>query len=153
MNTLVAAVVVALLSAPAAPVPAQQWSAEQQEVWDFEEACWRTEDVASTLPCFHDDFVGWGNPDGVGVPTSKADREASFTRSFATEETTWVRLKPLEIHVHGDMAVAIYIATITVKNKATGEETTATERWTDVCLRENGRWSWIADHGGVIESS
>ena len=37
MSALVAAVVVALLSAPAA-IPAQQWSAEQQAVWSMIEA-------------------------------------------------------------------------------------------------------------------
>jgi hypothetical protein len=51
------------------------------------------------------------------------------------------------------MATALYIATYTQKNKETGEEKTLTERWTDVLVREGGRWSWIADHGVDISTN
>jgi hypothetical protein len=124
---------------------AQQWTPEQQEIWDFERACWSSQELESIMSCFHDDFLGWGL--GSTVPTSKADRRPFFARSFETEEQVFLNLKPLAINVHGNVATVLYLATTTTKNKATGEETTVTERWTDICLREGDTWTWIADHG------
>ena len=31
-----------------------------------------------------------------------------------------------------------------------GQDVEERIRWTDVLLKENGRWHWIADHGGPI---
>ncbi len=130
---------------------AQQWTAAQQEVWEFEEACWATQDVEALMACFHDDFVGWGI--GYPVPSSQADRRPFFARRFETEEIVFHYLKPLAIKVHGNVAIVLYLATSTTKNKATGEETTVTERWTDICLKGRDGWRWIADHGGVIPNN
>jgi ketosteroid isomerase-like protein len=130
---------------------AQQWTAAQQEVWEFEEACWATQDLEAAMACFHDDFLGWGID--YPVPTSKADRRTRNARRLETEETVFLYLKPLAVKVHGNVAIVLYLATYTTKNKATGEETTVTERWTDVCLKEGRGWTWIADHGGVISNN
>lgn len=130
---------------------AQQWTAAQQEVWEFEEACWATQDLEVAMACFHDDFVGWGT--NSTLPTSKADRRPFFARSFETEDMVFLHLKPLSIKVHGDVAIVLYLATVTTKNKASGKETTVTERWTDICLKEGDGWTWIADHGGAIPNN
>jgi ketosteroid isomerase-like protein len=149
-RTVFAAVALAVFLPLAAQ--AQQWTAAQQEVWEFEEACWATQDLEVAMACFHDDFLGWGIP-AYPVPTSKADRRPFFARDFETEETVFLYLKPLAIKMHGNVAIVLYLVTYTTKNKATGEETTATRRWTDICLKEGGRWTWIADHGGVIPNN
>ena len=127
---------------------AQEWTAEQQEVWAWEQSCWESKDLEFTMTCFHEDFVGWGGgPIQFPAPTSKADRRATFARSFEITDTVWQYLKPLHIKIHGDVAVLIYLSVVTEKNKATEQETTSTELWTDIALKENGKWSWIADHG------
>jgi ketosteroid isomerase-like protein len=127
---------------------AQQWTATQQEVWEFEEACWATEDSEALMACFHDDYVGWAI--GSSVPLSKEDRRPFAARSYETEDFVFLYLKPLAIKVHGNVAIVLYLATYTTKNKATGKETTVTQRWTDVCLKEGDGWTYIADHGVVI---
>lgn len=129
---------------------AQQWSAEQQEVWEFEKACWEAEDLEVILGCFHQDYVGWADQ-ALSTPLNKADRRVLIGRSYETEDLAWLFLKPLEIKVHGDMAVVLYVATGTNKNKESGEETQFTALWTDVLLKEGGSWAWIADHGSPIE--
>lgn len=130
---------------------AQQWTAEQQEVWEFEEACWASQDLESNMACFHDDFFGWGTDSPL--PTSKADRRPFFARRFETQESVFLYLKPLAIHVHGDVAIVVYFAVNTLKNKASGEETTYVDRWTDICLKEGSRWMWIADHGSPVQEN
>jgi ketosteroid isomerase-like protein len=130
---------------------AQQWTAAQQEVWEFEEACWAAQDVEALMACFHDDFVGWGI--GYPVPSSKADRRPVFARDFETQERVFLNLKPLDVRVLDNVAIVLYLATYTQRNKATGEETTVTQRWTDICVKEDNRWMWIADDGGLISNN
>ena len=127
----------------------QEWSAEQTEVWTWEVACWDSSALESTMACFHEDFVGWGV--GSDSPTTKADRIPSFAESFETTERVSTDLKPLAITLHGNTAILVYQATTVTRNKETGEETTAQERWTDIALKEGGRWFWIADHGTAVE--
>jgi hypothetical protein len=45
------------------------------------------------------------------------------------------------------MAVVTYVQTSKTKNNATDEVEYSTQRWTDVCLKEDGKWTWISDHG------
>lgn len=134
------------------PLTAQagDWSAEQKEVWAWEQSCWQFTDVDSLMACFHEDFVGWGNA-ALGVPTNFADRKAMFAQEFATQEFVSVYAKPLSVKIRGNVAVLIYVVNITRKDKATGEETTSVERWTDIAMKENGKWSWIADQGGTVD--
>jgi hypothetical protein len=147
MSALVAAFVVALLGAPA-PLPTQQWSAEQQEVWEFELSC--QESKQAWIDCFHEDYVAWGNMN-LGVPITKSDHIAMGLRGWDVNERLIVHLKPLEITVRGNFAVALVVYTTTVRNGDTGEVTTQSMAWTDVCVKENGRWYWIADHGTLVD--
>ena len=49
--------------------------------------------------------------------------------------------------MNGNFAVVNYVAWTKQTNKKTGEETMEIGRWMDVLLKDNGKWSWIADHG------
>ena len=129
---------------------AQQWTADQQEVWEFEKACWQAKDLETMIACFHQDYVGWANA-ALPVPLNKADRRVLLGRSFETEDQTFLFLKPLKITVHGDVAVVLYVATGTNKNKESGEETQFTALWTDILVKEGGGWAWIADHGTPVD--
>ncbi len=129
---------------------AQQWTTEQQEVWDFEMGCGEGRDAF--LACYHDDYVAWGDG-SFSVPVNHADQMARQGRRFDTNQTVWSHMKPMAIDVHGNLAVVLLVVTWTSQNHVTGEETTRTERWTDVCVKENGRWYWIADHGGPVSSN
>jgi ketosteroid isomerase-like protein len=130
---------------------AQQWTTEEQELWEWEESCWASQDLDAIMTCFHEDFVGWGIDSSV--PTTKEDRRPFFARDFETQELVFLSLKPLNIMIQGNMAVITYLATTTSHDVRTGQETTSTQRWTDVALRENGRWAWIADHGGTVSDN
>ncbi len=131
---------------------AQEMTRAQQQVWEWEQGCWATDvTLEDLMACFHEDFLGWGMD--YSVPSSKADRRPFFARFFETNETVFQFLNPLSVQVHGDMAVISYLATYTTRNRSTDEETTTTERWTDIAIREGGRWYWIADHGTRVPSN
>ena len=141
--------VVCLLVAVLTPSPAaaQQWSPEQQEVLAFELGCQANKEA--WLDCFHEDYVAWGNGD-LGVPVNKDDVVAIGARSWDVDEVLLVHLKVLDINLRGNLAIALVVYTETRRNGDTGEVTTVSTRWTDVCLKEDGRWAWIADHGGPV---
>jgi hypothetical protein len=130
-------------------VQGQDWTPEQQGVWAWEVACLETLDLETKGACFHDDFIGLGT--GEAEPTTKSDRMQVFAETLETTELVSFDLRPLAINLHGNTAVLIYEAAMVVRDKATGEETRPVIRWTDVAVREGERWSWIADHGTVVE--
>jgi ketosteroid isomerase-like protein len=126
---------------------AQEWTPEQQEVWDFELGC--QESKEAWIDCFHEDYVAWADM-SLGVPARKADNVAIGGRSWDDNEQLFVHLTPVEITVKGDFAVALVVYTNTVRNRATGEVVTTTQAWTDVLIKDGGRWYWIADHGSPV---
>ena len=127
-------------------VQAQQWNAEQQEVWEFELSCQESKEV--WLGCLHEDYAAWGDM-SLGIPVSKVDRAA--IDGYSWDEQVVVHLKPLKITVRGNFAVALVMYTSSKRNRETGEVVTTSSAWTDVCIKEDGRWYWIADHGTVVE--
>ena len=129
---------------------AEDWSKEQKEVLAFEEACITATDADDFIGCFHEDFVGWGQ--GFTVPTSKADRLKFIADSFENYDSKMLLFKPLSVIVKGDIAVVSYIETRKITNNTTEKVEYSTQGWTDVCLKEGGKWTWIADHGVDLSS-
>jgi len=128
---------------------AQQWSSTQQEVWRGVESYWglfAKEDIDGFLSHLHEDFSGWSY--GAAMPRTKADMERSLTHDFATSETTIYDIKPVAIKLHGDVAIVHYYFNRTYLD-AKGDQHTATGRWTDILIRQAGRWIMIGDHGGA----
>jgi ketosteroid isomerase-like protein len=127
---------------------AGDWTKAQQEVLAFEEACVTTKDADDFIACFHEDFVGWGQ--GSTFPTTKTDRLKFIADGFGNFDSETLLFKPLSVIVKGNMAVVTYVQTSKTKNNATDEVEYSTQRWTDVCLKEDGKWTWISDHGVEI---
>jgi hypothetical protein len=129
---------------------AEDWTKEQQEVLAFEEACITTKVANELKGCFHKDYVGWG--EGSSVPYSKNDRLKFIDDAFESFDAKSLLFKPLSVIVKGNMAVVTYIAADKSTNKGTKEVKYSTQRWTDVCLKDGGKWYWISDHGVDISS-
>ena len=129
---------------------AEDWTKEQQEVLAFEEACVTAKTADVLIGCFHQDYVGWGM--GSTVPISKADLLKVIANDFESFDSDTLLFKPVSVIVKGNMAVVSYIQSGKTKNKATDEVEYYTQRWTDVCLKEGGKWTWISDHGVDLSS-
>lgn len=92
-----------------------------------------------------DDFMGWGK-------TSPAPRSKTSTSNwsrFSTEMGRIVRYEiyPLSVTVRGDVAVAHYLYSTAFKDKK-GEIEISNGRYTDVLVRTEDGWKFIAWHGG-----
>ena len=131
-----------------APASAQEWSPEQQEVWEFELSCQESKEVWTA--CFHEDYEGWGDLT-FGVPVSKPDVAIVGGYFWDSTDVLMQHIKPVSIRVLGDFAIVLSIYTATNRSRETGEVVTTSQAWTDICIKENGRWYWIADHGTVVD--
>ncbi len=137
----------ALLIASPAAVLAGDWSPEQKEVWDAILTCdghFQSKDEAAIMDCIHDDFSGWlySQP----VPRGKDSFSSVSIYFMKSRETVASELRPIDILVYGNFAVAHYFY-VQVSKGPEGEEVEQ-GRWTDVLVKEDGKWRWIADHGG-----
>ena len=125
-------------------------SVGEREVWAFIEQCQEAFKTESEKfhDCFHDDFLGWQYPDLV-PRTARANRE--FTQvQFETGDTQVQDVRPVGMRVYGNFAVAHYYVQSIARDQ-NGQDVERRMRWTDVLLKEDGRWYWISDHGGEIQ--
>lgn len=111
----------------------QQWAAEQNG------------DKKWIQRMLSDDFMGWGK-------SSPAPRNKESTQNwnrFDAETSRMVQheLYHLSVTVHEDVAIAHYLYTSANKDKD-GDVETTNGRYTDVLVRTDDGWKFIAWHGG-----
>ena len=143
--------IIVLLSATGAvvaPVFGQTWSDKQQEVWNVIEAQWKASmEKDTTWPdkVLQEKFLGWDNE--RPMPRDKSPTN-SWTRYTNENSTTLLQeLYPVGIIVQGNTAVAHYFYSQASENRK-GERETSHGRYTDVLVKENGTWQFLAWSGG-----
>jgi ketosteroid isomerase-like protein len=130
-------------------IHAAEWSAAQAEVWAAIEACnanFREKRIDDAMDCIHDDFSGWLYAEPV--PRGKDNFEKVGSYFMKTRETVAGELRPIDILVYDDFAIIHYFY-IEVSKDEDGKEDYNQGRWTDIMIKEKGKWRWIADHGGT----
>ena len=131
------------------PANAQSWSEEQMDVWNAIEAQWQSDmDQDLTWPerSLHEEFLGWS--DAFPVPRGKASI-AKWNRYESGLGKTLVQdLKPIGIVVAGNTAVAHYFYSIAVEDDK-GEHKTTHGSYTDVLVKADGAWKFLAWRGGA----
>ena len=128
---------------------AQQWSAEQKEVWAGVEKYWEVEasgNAQAFMAYFDNSYMGWNNISPV--PMSKANVSKWIEHGTMTSSTVLYTLNPLTIWVKGDFAFVHYYYAEIDKDKETGKNETNAGNWTDILMKKDGKWVLIGDHGG-----
>ncbi len=131
---------------------AQDETDDHADVWAVVEAQWDSEANADRRwidRLLTDDFSGWNND--TPVPRSRAsikmwDRFTDEQAQMAAHE-----LYPYLIVVHGDTAVAHYFYSAAYEDND-GEVETSHGRYTDVLVRTEDGWKFLAWHGGDDDS-
>jgi hypothetical protein len=127
---------------------AQTWSAEQQEIWTVEQRQWqmsKDKDLSWIDTMVHPNISYW-DVDQPG-PQTKASL-AKWSRYSTTASTVLEQeLFPISVTITGNIAVAQYRYTV-VRENHKQERTTVTGRYTDVLVKEGGRWLFLAWAGG-----
>jgi len=126
----------------------QTWSDKQLEVWNVIEAQWKASmEKDATWPdkTLHEKFLGWDNE--RPMPRDKSSMP-NWVRYTIENTTTLIQeLYPVGIIVQGNTAVAHYFYSQVSENRK-GERETSHGRYTDVLVKENGTWRFLAWSGG-----
>jgi hypothetical protein len=127
---------------------AQTWSVEQQELWKFEEKQWqmaKDKDLSWIETMVHPNLSYWSV--GSPVPQTKASL-ARWNRFDNTNSTVLEQeIFPLSITITGNVAVVSYHYQVARENYKKERETVY-GRYTDVLVKEGGRWQFLAWTGG-----
>ncbi|MGB5448516.1 MAG: nuclear transport factor 2 family protein [Woeseiaceae bacterium] len=123
---------------------------DQADVWAQIERQWNSvenEDAKWVDQMLTDDFSGWGKES----PAPRTRASTKMWTRFNNENSKMVahELYPLSIVVHNDMAVAHYLFTRATRQKTKDAKTeTSNGRYTDVLVRTDDGWKFIAWSGG-----
>jgi len=135
----------------ASTVTAQDSVDDAADVWATVEAQWDAEEKGDKKwigRMLTDDFAGWSK--NSPAPRDKASTEMWDRYTDQQAKLTAHELYPLAIVVNGDMAVAHYTYTNAYEQKDDEVEIT-NGRYTDVLIRTEDGWKFIAWHGGDDE--
>ena len=127
---------------------AQTWNAEQQEVWKLEEQQWqmsKDKDVSWIDKMVHPNISYW-DVDQPG-PQNKASLQRWNRYNNANATVLEQELFPISLTITGNIAVVQYRYSVARENYKKERET-STGKYTDVLVKEGGRWLFIAWSGG-----
>ncbi len=127
---------------------AQTWSAEQQEIWRFEEQQWK---MAAAKDLTWVDTMVHANASVWGTAQPGPQGKASIARWSRYDSSTTTVLEqeifPLSIVITGNIAVVNYRYMVANENYKKERET-VTGRYTDILIKDDGRWQFLAWAGG-----
>ena len=130
------------------PVPAQHWTAEEQEIIDLNQSCWdawASEDLDAVRRTCNE------HPDARTWPTSEAapaigwfEKNAERWGAAFHPRDKWLyfEIRPLSVRIFNDTALIHFWASDTHEN-AQGETTTHTWKMLNIWQRIDGRWTFI----------
>jgi len=136
------------LAALAGPASAQTWTPEQKEVWAFEEQQWqmaKDKDSSWIEKMVHPSVKYWDNDQPA--PQDKASLARWNRYSSAANTVLEQELYPVSMTITGNVAVAQYYYQ-TARENYKKERETVRGHYTDILLKENGKWWFIAWAGG-----
>jgi hypothetical protein len=132
-----------VLAALAQPVQAQEWSAEELEVWQVISEQWELEVAGdlSWIEMLHPSFEGW--PVGMPHPFDKEGVRRFVAAEADQSEILAYFLDPLAITVTGGTAVVHYNYSL-ITQYEDGEREMDIGRSSDVLIRTEDGWQWIS---------
>jgi hypothetical protein len=149
MRRLLALAVFSLgLTAFAGAAAAQSWTAEQQEIWKLEEQQWKmaaAEDDSWMDTMVHPNLRFWET--GGPMPRDRSSLKHWARHNNDSSNVLEQEIFPISATITGSVAVVQYHYMISREN-VKKERETVTGHYTDVLIKENGRWLFIAWAGG-----
>ena len=129
-------------------VVAQDAVDDQADVWSVIEEEWNADEKGDkNWPdrLLTEDFTGWGKDSPA--PRSKSSTKMWDRFSVEMGKMLAHELYPLSIVVNGDVAVAHYLYSSAYEPKD-GKIEMSNGRYTDVLVRTDAGWKFLAWHGG-----
>ena len=127
---------------------AQEWSAEQKEVWKVVKWTWDEDDEDWCAKVCHPNLLAWGNENPA--PRNREQVSAWWKRTSEMSTTLEAEVTPIGIAIQGNTAVAHYFYS-TLSEDKDGKRTTENGRYTDVLIKEDGKWVYFTWSGGELD--
>jgi len=138
----------ALLMVWASAASAQKWNPEQQEIWTLEEQQWqmsKDKDLSWIDKMVHPNISYWDT--GQPMPQNQASLARWFRYSNSTDTVLEQEFFPISITITGNVAIVQYHYQLARENYKKERETIL-GHYTDVLMKEGGRWLFISWSGG-----
>jgi ketosteroid isomerase-like protein len=127
------------------PVSAQQWSAQQSEVWEAVQRLWddySSERLEDAFRAHHPQFVFWNSANSVPGTKEMADNLDTFW--FKSSDFHETHATPLTIQVFDDFAIVnAYVRGFI--SEFGGAPKWATWRWHSGWKKEEGEWLCVSN--------
>jgi uncharacterized protein (TIGR02246 family) len=130
---------------------AHEWTdAEKEVLKEMEKSyeLWVKKDIEGFLSYIHDDYCGWHYESAVTQKKSNFVNMANHY--FPKTEIIFYELTPLEVQILDDVAIVHYYFYFLMKDDE-GKEQSSQSRYTDILMKEDGKWLLISDHGGEVK--
>jgi ketosteroid isomerase-like protein len=147
MRTLSGLLLLALV-AHTGTASAQTWSPQQQEIWSLEEKQWKmgaAKDLTWIDTMVHPNISFWAVD--FPAPQNKASLSRWAKYGSAAGTVLEQEIFPISVTITGNVAVAQYRYRVASEDYKKERET-VTGRYTDVFVKEGGRWLFISWAGG-----
>lgn len=148
MFTRMIATAALALCTVAGTASAMEWNAEQQEVWKVEQQQWKmsaAEDMSWIDTLLHPDMTFWEA--GTPMPRDKASLKHWSRFDAENGSTLEQELFPISLTITGNIAVVQYHYMVARENYKKERER-VTGHYTDVLVKEGGRWLFLTWAGG-----
>ena len=125
----------------------EEWTAEQKEVWEVVETEWeycKQGDVEAVLTGRHDDSLTWWSR--RAIPLGKSAIRLSYQDWFDLDKPVSYELKPLNIHIFGDVANVFYLY------KWQGKVLPKSGRNMATYVKQNNKWKLMGTMGCSCEN-
>ena len=127
----------------------QEWSAEQQEVWELSERMekfWIERDLDGYMSCLHENFIGWYGEDPLPIDKKSLRNGESYNLSH--QKIHIDKIKPVSITVTDNVAIVNFYKT-TRREDENGNRLTY-RKVTRICIKENGKWLILGNRAAAI---
>jgi hypothetical protein len=130
---------------------AQNWSPDQQALWQLEQQQWKmsaAKDLSWIDTMVHPNLRYWGTDSPMPRDAASLKHWSRFDSDSST--VLQYELFPISATITGNVAVMQYHYMMASENYKKERET-VTGYYTDVLIKENGRWMFIAWAGGDMK--
>lgn len=128
------------------------WSQDQNDVWHCLEDHWEhliNKKVDKFLEYIHPEMIGYGHESPLPVDRPWLKKWVGFwTKST---EIVICELRPIQIIVHGDIAIVQYFIFTIEKNVEGGKR--VIRRYTMTWKKSDDRWIVIASHNNLVDET
>ncbi len=148
MKTIKTVVAICVIVAFSSSIYAQEWTKEQNEVWQVVEdgwALWSKGDMEGSMALFHDKYQGWNQEEPL--PMNKKKLEKWYTSMKDMMKVQYYDIQPARITVTENVAVVNYYfsAYMVFTWGETKTEEEVKGKNVEFYIKEKGKWLLLGD--------